>query len=63
MEKVLVRFSLIGILSNFLFVVLGIFIVIDRMRKLFREFMGRIGFRGFGRDGFGLIRVVLENSK
>lgn len=63
MEKALVRLSLIGISSNSSPVVLGIFTVIDRMRKLFRELMGRTGLRGFGRDGFGSIRAASENSK
>ena len=53
MGKALVRLGLIGILSNSLLVVPGIFTVIDRMSKLFKELMGRTGLRGFGRDGFG----------
>lgn len=53
MEKALVRLGLIGISSNSSLVVPGIFTVIDRMSKLFKELMGRTGLRGFGRDRFG----------
>lgn len=53
MEKALVRLGLIGISSNSLLVVPGIFTVIDRMSKLFKELMGKTGLRGLGRDGFG----------
>lgn len=53
MEKALVRFGLIGISSNSWLVVPGVFTVIDRMSKLFKELMGRNGLRDFGRDGFG----------
>jgi hypothetical protein len=49
----LVRLGLIGISSNSLLVVPGIFTVIDRMSKLFKELTGRTGLRGFSRDGFG----------
>lgn len=53
MEKALVRLALIGISSNSSLVVPGIFTVIDRMSKLFKELTGRTGLRGFSRDGFG----------
>lgn len=39
--------------EQFSLVVPGIFTVIDRMSKLFKELMGRTGLRGFGRDRFG----------
>lgn len=53
MEKALVRLGLIGISSNSSLVVPGIFTVIDRMSKLFKELMGRTGLRGLRRAGFG----------
>lgn len=53
MEKALVRLGLIGISSNSSVVVPGIFTVIDRMSKLFKELIGRTGFRAFSRDEFG----------
>lgn len=53
MGTALVKLGLIGISSNSSLVVPGIFTVIDRMSKLFKELMGRTGLRGFGRGGFG----------
>lgn len=53
MEKALVRLGLIGISCISSLVVPGIFTVIGRMSKLFKELMGRTGLRGFSRDGFG----------
>lgn len=52
MGTALVKLGLIGISSNSSLVVPGIFTVIDRMSKLFKELMGRTGLRGFSRGGF-----------
>lgn len=65
MQKALVRFGLIGILSNSLLVVPEIFAAIDRVSKLFKELMGKTGLNGFSRGGFGSnnLRAVSENNK
>lgn len=64
MGKALVKLGLIGISSNSSLVVPGIFTVIDRISKLFKELMGRAGLRGFSRGGFGSnYQGHSENSK
>lgn len=54
MEKALVRLGLTGISSNSSLVVPGIFTVIDRMSKLFKELMGRNWTSGFWERWIGL---------